>query len=727
MKIVRTTPAMSLLYECINGIIQGGFFEDSDGVPEREDTARLCVSKLCDMLAVEGDPNCREFLRPDDEVLKYVAVKYVALLAFQKIATSHPHLAAGHQEIIFGCLDDLDISIRLQALKIGSQMIDSTKLPSIVARLVQQLHDASTLTNVEEDAVRKESIPIEPSADSDGEDPAENLRSQTSRSQQQPPIPAEYQFAVINEVLDMCARDSFANIDDFEWYIRTLVDLLRYIPHSAIHAQSAGSKTVDPHAVSSKIGIDLRSIAVRVPSIRAAVVQAANSLLAAGASETWSAGSSKGALAHAAWIVGEYADVLPSSEEALNYFTLLPLRSLESESLSICLQAVPKVLASTFRQRGRAWDSRLQSSTSLLLARMNSLLEPLAKHTDLEVQERAVECLELVRLSAEAAASHDPRDSMGPTVLAEGIPLLYQGFELNPVATTAQRKVPLPDELDFARPLNSSLSLHLAQQESFSKDLQYESGRSFYFQRPPVSKLVLGSETASNALEKKAHRDAEEALNTLEGPIPGRTGRRHKGRPDDPFYINSHKDSFGPPKSDDSGPLKGSGVDLDLDSIPIMALGIGDTPNVLTPRGGAPAPSHPEKHRFHVAAEENIDVSEPARIPRAPLNPTGKRRAQESLLQIDSSGIGRLDLAEDVAIDLASKREEEEEMAKALADVEKMRMEMQRTSERVTLAGTVTPEGAMVKKKAKKKRRKLARPTDSPPLHLEGAKEHSSN
>ena len=54
--IIRTTPAMSLLYECINGIIQGGILGSSE---EGEDEiATLCVNKLRGMIMVQGDPNC---------------------------------------------------------------------------------------------------------------------------------------------------------------------------------------------------------------------------------------------------------------------------------------------------------------------------------------------------------------------------------------------------------------------------------------------------------------------------------------------------------------------------------------------------------------------------------------------------------------------------------------------------------------------------------------------
>jgi AP-3 complex subunit delta-1 len=56
--IIRTTPAMSLLYECISGIIQGGILNGSDGTGDGEEVANLCADKLSGMIAIEGDPNC---------------------------------------------------------------------------------------------------------------------------------------------------------------------------------------------------------------------------------------------------------------------------------------------------------------------------------------------------------------------------------------------------------------------------------------------------------------------------------------------------------------------------------------------------------------------------------------------------------------------------------------------------------------------------------------------
>lgn len=55
---IRTTPAMSLLYECINGIIQGGILGSDDDSSGREEIASLCVTKLRGMMMIENDTNC---------------------------------------------------------------------------------------------------------------------------------------------------------------------------------------------------------------------------------------------------------------------------------------------------------------------------------------------------------------------------------------------------------------------------------------------------------------------------------------------------------------------------------------------------------------------------------------------------------------------------------------------------------------------------------------------
>jgi AP-3 complex subunit delta len=57
INILNTTPAMSLLYECVDGIVDGGILASVEGTMEGDELAKLCVGKLRSMLVVEGDPN----------------------------------------------------------------------------------------------------------------------------------------------------------------------------------------------------------------------------------------------------------------------------------------------------------------------------------------------------------------------------------------------------------------------------------------------------------------------------------------------------------------------------------------------------------------------------------------------------------------------------------------------------------------------------------------------
>ena len=61
---------MSLLYECINGVIQGGILDGVEGIREGDEIADLCVGKLRGMIVMEGDPN-RKYL------LSYVKIRTI--------------------------------------------------------------------------------------------------------------------------------------------------------------------------------------------------------------------------------------------------------------------------------------------------------------------------------------------------------------------------------------------------------------------------------------------------------------------------------------------------------------------------------------------------------------------------------------------------------------------------------------------------------------------------
>ena len=71
------------------------------------------------------------------------SVKYVALLAFNKIVQTHPYLVAQQEDVILECIDSPDISIRIKALDLVGGMVSSENLVSIVSRLMKQLRSSS--------------------------------------------------------------------------------------------------------------------------------------------------------------------------------------------------------------------------------------------------------------------------------------------------------------------------------------------------------------------------------------------------------------------------------------------------------------------------------------------------------------------------------------------------------------------------------------------------------
>ena len=665
-------------------------------------------------------------MRPID----WFAVKYVALLAFNKIVISHPHLVSMHQDVILSCIDDPDISIRLQALDLGASMVNSGNLGSVVNRLMRQLSDAPVLSSADDAENERERFNgVEPAADSDDEDPAESLRQSGKRPDGVPSLPDEYRVTVIRQILSMCSRETYANVTDFDWYLDVLVRLVRLVPSSIEFSQApAGvdwenrSAELTNADVSSAIGSELRNVAVRVRTVRAEAVGAADSLIAISGREhlfprTGNGGQS--VLRFAAWVVGEYADSLSDQHNTLTSLLHHSILSLSSETICTYLQAVPKVFASVTTRDGEAWGTERQSFTSLLLARITHFYEPLTKHPNLEVQERSVEFLELMRVAAEAVASHGEVNGTVPLLLTRAMPSLFTGLELNPVAPSAQRKVPLPDGLNLDAPFNPDLARLLQHAtEEVVPDSEYAEVERVYHQRPTLKQEPGPAREIMKAVDQtdsSYQRSAEEALAEVRLAVKKRAERNK----DDPFYI-AHEDAASGTSTPFHDILKNSnGEVVDIDSIPIMDLDLGDR-NPAADESSKEAPKGKRKRVRHVqiATDENIDVDDSATentfttASRTKIDSTlpNRNKAKRSLLEVDSSGLVSFSLDDenesmiDRRLESETRKAEEEEMERALKEVERVRLEMQRASERVAVDDGTPVDGTVVKKKKKKKR-----------------------
>ncbi|KAJ9246522.1 hypothetical protein DTO207G8_8876 [Paecilomyces variotii] len=697
-KIIQTTTAMSLLYECINGVIQGGILDGTGDIGERDEIAGLCVGKLRAMIVMDTDPN----------------LKYVALLAFNRVAISHPALVAMEQDVILDCLDDPDISIRLQALELAVKMVSSESLQSVVNRLIVQLR-SSPIATQDLSIKPKVAKEIKPSAGSDDSDSGRH----DSKANTIPSLPNDYRNEVLSRILDICSRDNYSEVLDFEWYINVLVQLVKLIPPGDTYdnhyvpgsAHTASAQDARP-GIASRIGEEIRNVAVRVKSARWHAAKAAEALvLSDNRASLFPTASTVGlgVLGPCAWVVGEYANCLAFPDRTLTSLIDSSNISLPARILSLYLQAIPKLfLFLSLSHDTKQWNSTRRSEVSLLLARIVSFLELLTTHPDLDVQERASEFLELLRLTTEAVHSQSAETEEVPLFISRAFSGLFSGLELNPVAANAQRKVPVPENLDLYEPFNPRLYMILSESSNLSLHLDSEKRfHDFYYQ--DVSLSTKSDELMHDDIYQPiSYQDASENLLKDPAGLERRRAERRERYQDDPFYIGAGNGSSETPFISQNVYDTSSGSFLDVNTIPVVDLAIEDIDKLRSslPPEGLGRKSGPRHARVEVITDETIGPDDPSLGGASESSETNK--AKRSLLQVDSSGLGSLSLEDktqlvpDVAQNILRKEAEDKEMARAMQEVERLRLEMQRASERIHAQG-VPAEGALVKKKKKKK------------------------
>ncbi|KAH6648905.1 adaptin N terminal region-domain-containing protein [Truncatella angustata] len=709
-EIIRTTPAMSLLYECINGIIQGGILGSGDDDSGSEEIASLCVSKLRSMIMIDGDPN----------------LKYVALLAFNKIVVTHPWLVAQQEDVILECIDSTDISIRIKALDLVQGMVNSDNLVSIVSRLMRQLKHASA-----EDRNGASTDPADLESDEEALERTINPAQKTK--ERAPPLPDDYRIDVISRILSMCSQQNYSNLSDFDWYIDVLIQLVRTapLPRPVDDVESLAA-TGRPNAgdVSERIGDELRNVTVKVPAIRSACAEAAEIIMGQFSKDALRGSFIvSGALKPVAWIIGEFAAETRASEDSLNLLLQTIPRTSSAEALAACVQAATKVFALVAGDSLAVWTPERKSKISLLMARIIHTFEPLAMHPNLEVQERAVEFMELLKLTAEAVSSQDASSAEmqqdAPLLLTQAIPALFASWELNSVATGAQKSVPLPDDLDLDEAINPNLNSLLASADSITVPAdEADEFEIYYNKRPPPTSI------ASEPALKRLTDTKEEVVNSYQQPsedsyldadiLARRKAERLERNRDDPFYIGGGSGLPGTSTPIHNILQNSNGPDFDVDSIPVMELdldhlnaGVSSSLPTQNHMPIKPKPKPKPRQKIIVAADETLAGSGGS-TPRNYDSENNsdsftKSRAKNSknslFLGISSANLGSLNLEDDPqgqGFDYEAKQREDAEMAQAVKEVERLRLEMQRANERIQVAQGVDVEGTVVKKKKKK-------------------------
>ena len=167
----------------------------------------------------------------------------------------------------------------------------------------------------------------------------------------------------------------------------------------------------------------------------------------------------------AVWVVGEYAKFLRDPAETIDTIMQMSThwKDEQDEVIKSChgtsIQAIIKIYASWAGNDTINWTAARKTQVKGLTDKITKYLEQFITAKDFEIQERAVEFFELIKVVAQGIEEHElgkaGERSVPPLLLSLAVPSLFNTYELNPVAPNLQSRVPLPDDLDLDTPIYS--------------------------------------------------------------------------------------------------------------------------------------------------------------------------------------------------------------------------------------------------------------------------------
>lgn len=514
--LMRSTRAKSLLYECCCTVTLGLL-----SYPE---AVELCAQRL------------GEFMNDRDQNLKYLG-----LLSMRRLIQEHPQVALEHRDNIIDCLDDEDIGIRMRALELVSEFITKRTLRDVSRILLRKLRKSCS----DEFAVGEG---LE-SGNNSSVDDLEKLLLSSARGREAP-----YRSALAKELLKVGefrrssdpgkrGYEMLSTGDDFAWYVNVILGGLAEIP-------------MLPPDIRDIVGEQLLEITSRVEAIRPVCVKIALALLEmrTGSAdsadlkraleedhtehdesdhgsntdndETVSEGektqskkpsafSSKPVLSanlagNAAWVAGEYAELIENHVRACRIVTEFPKKHLDAAAQVRVLTASIKVYVSCS-------DDAVDDLRPVVLNYTKSLLSSQFA----EVQERA--CF-FKAILTEVEGSE--RNMLAP---------LFEG-KLIPVDYRAQSKVPVSPDLDLDTPLldtgSDSLYTYLLKTIGTPEDeVEVGDDDSDLFKEFAFGSVTLSLSERPIGLATGATSSAQ---TTLLNNLPGAHDKT-----DSPFYLGS--------------------------------------------------------------------------------------------------------------------------------------------------------------------------------------------
>jgi AP-3 complex subunit delta-1 len=297
--------------------------------------------------------------------------------------------------------------------------------------------------------------------------------------------------------------------------------------------------------------------------------------------------------------------------------------------------------------------------------------------------------------------------------------------------------VPLPADLDLDEPIHNNLACLLSRADAIMLEPdEPDEFETYYSQKPAPTSISsgpaierLGGGGSHETVMSSYQQQADESSYMDAEVLARRRAERIERNRDDPFYIPPADDAPQTTSTPIHNILQTSnGSDLDIDNIPIMKLDLGSIA-ATQPGTAASQPSsrtgsnNKARQKIIVSADETLDITSdggtatPSRHIQdlsetssdSQARPRRPKHGGSSLLQISAGRLASLSLeASDDHVSGGFVEDEQAEMARAVKEVERLRLEMQRANERIHVAQGVVPELVRSKRKKKKKTKKAS-------------------
>jgi len=461
--ILEGTTATSFAYEVLNAMIRSGIIKQAN-----QPLIGLCIEKLKEFI-VDRDANLR----------------YLGLLTLSELIAIFPKLVVAFTDIILERLDDIDLTIRRKALDLVPAMVTKPTLMPIVDKLMSYLFK-------EEDEWFN------------------NINIFTDK---------DYRNCIVNNILNICSKDKYANISNFQWYICILCNLA-FVENISV-VEDIAKQMMD-------ICIRLKDTPLRKFFINKMVELLKNKVIF---EKKFIKAGNTDILYVAAYLLGEYRSSIDieSVEDILFNLTTDEVRDLSgivqtSYIISILKIYIYWLLKSDFNES--SVDAYKQITTMLM-----DKLQIFIDSSDIEVQDRANLALEILNKIYE---QYNPINTTNKKFI-EGIDNLFNG-ELKPVAAKAQKMVPVPPELDLDKVINEESETILNEIDtSFADETKY------FWTSKIIKSKTIRREPSKQEIEESRRR-------------------RRQSKKDNPFYLDFEEDV----KSQNSF------YESELDNIPIV-------------------------------------------------------------------------------------------------------------------------------------------------------------